>query len=106
MGERGGLRPVADLELGEDVPDVGGHGLRADVQARGDLGVRQSFPEEPKDLHLSLAELTQELRSGPAGDAEGSQERSRPVRVLRRAQVLERAEGLATLLYGGVPGGP
>src|SRR6266496_3936034 len=39
----GRLGPIPKLELGEDVPHVGSHGLRADVQARRDLGVGQAF---------------------------------------------------------------
>ena len=58
-------RRLAELELREDVPDVGGHGLRADVQAGGDLGVREALAEQTKDLDLPLAEVPEELRAGP-----------------------------------------
>jgi hypothetical protein len=47
MGEGGSLGSVAELELGEHVADVGGHGLGADVQAGRDLGVGQALPPVP-----------------------------------------------------------
>src|SRR5919201_978022 len=45
-GERRRLLAAPEVELGEDVAHVVAGGLRADVQARGDLGVRQAVAEQ------------------------------------------------------------
>jgi hypothetical protein len=75
MGEGGGLRSVAEVELSEHIADVGGHGLCADVQAGCDLGVGQALPEEAKDLELPLAELAYELGAGSPRHPQGTKQR-------------------------------
>src|SRR5918995_251984 len=56
-GTDDGLGAVRDLKLGEDVGDVIAHGLGAQVEAFGDLGVRLVAGYELQDLVLALGQL-------------------------------------------------
>jgi hypothetical protein len=48
------LGPVARLELGQQVPDVGFHGGVAQVEELCDVGIGQSTGDEGEDLALPL----------------------------------------------------
>jgi hypothetical protein len=51
------LGAVAEVELGEDPPDVGLDRLLGDDQVAGDLGVGQPAGDERQHLGLALGEL-------------------------------------------------
>src|SRR5262245_35359901 len=53
----GGLHPVLDLELGEDVRDVVLHGLDADEELLRDLGVLLALRQQAQDFRLAFREL-------------------------------------------------
>src|SRR5919106_6522803 len=55
-GDRDGMGARVCLELGEDVADVALHGLLADEEPRGDVGVRHAVGEELQDLPLAHCE--------------------------------------------------
>jgi hypothetical protein len=102
LGERGRLCPVSNVELDEDVANVGGDGLRADEQAGGDLGVGQSIAQVAKDFNLPPGKLPEQLRSGSAPDPQVSEEPGRTVGVARGPQALERIESLPSLFNGAL----
>src|SRR5919201_4195516 len=54
--DRDGMGARVCLELGEDVTNVALHGLLADEEPRGDVGVRHAVGEELQDLPLALRE--------------------------------------------------
>ena len=67
--DRGG--PVAQVELGEEVVDVGFHGAFADEELPGDLAVGVSLADEGKDVPFPPVSWSSaaELAVGPAGAA-------------------------------------
>jgi hypothetical protein len=50
------LRPIAGVELGQQLTDVRLHGGRAHNEATSDLGIRQAACDETKHLDLSFGE--------------------------------------------------
>ena len=56
-GEHDGGRPVTQLQLREDVPDVGLHGSFADEERRSDLRVAGSATDQQQDVSLAVGEL-------------------------------------------------
>ena len=57
VGEHDELRPVAQVELEQQVRDVRLHGRLGEHEALGDLAVRQALGDELQDLALALGEL-------------------------------------------------
>ena len=94
-GVGGGLGPVAQVELGEDAAHVVRRRLAADVQALGDLGVRQPGAEEPQHLLLPVGEHPDPLRAGAGGDAQRAEERRDPIGVEARRRAPRTRPGRA-----------
>jgi hypothetical protein len=68
-GERAGeLAAGADAERGEHLPQVVGHGGRADEQLCGDLGVRGTLAGQPGDVRFACGQDISGLR-GAFGSA-------------------------------------
>ena len=59
VGEHYRLRPVAQLELVEDMRDVGLHRRFGEEQTFGDLAVGQPAGDQLEDLGFALGELRQ-----------------------------------------------
>ena len=53
----GGVAPILDAELAEDVGDMELDGARADVQLLGDLGIRVALTEKVEHLPLARGEI-------------------------------------------------
>src|SRR5215211_4103537 len=53
------LDPVSEVELHQDMGDVGLHGGVADEELPPDLGVRQASRNQPEHLELTLGELAE-----------------------------------------------
>ncbi len=51
------MRSVGNLQLSEDVGDVVAHGVGADKQACGDLGVGVALGDQTEDVALAGGEL-------------------------------------------------
>ena len=62
VGEHDGLDAVAQVELLEDVGDVGLDRRVADEQPLGDLGVREALGDQAEDLELARGQLVDRLR--------------------------------------------
>src|SRR3954447_5709283 len=60
-----------DVELREDLAQVVGDRVRADVQARADLWVREAVAREPCDLNLLSGAVFPGLDAAPAGALAG-----------------------------------
>ena len=60
---------VADVELGEEVVDVGFDGAFADEELPGNLGIGVALPDEGKDVSFPAGELVE--RSGTDGGTGG-----------------------------------
>ena len=56
VGEYGSLRAVGESQFGEDVGNVGLHGLVAQVEPLADLDVRHPFGDEPENFALALGQ--------------------------------------------------
>jgi hypothetical protein len=87
--ERGCLGAGADMELGQDAAHVMLGSLRADEQARGNLGVREPITDQGEDLALALGEGLDGLGAGPGGTAELSYQCGRPICLADRAERFE-----------------
>jgi hypothetical protein len=61
VGDRGGLDPVLDLELGQDVGDVDAGGLDTNHQLLGDLAVGVAAGDKAEDLGLARRQPQQLL---------------------------------------------
>jgi hypothetical protein len=59
--DRGGLDPVAGVELGQDVGDVDAGGLDANHQLLGDLAVGVAAGDKAEDLGLARRQPQQLL---------------------------------------------
>ena len=55
LGHRRRLGTAFDPHLGQDIGDVGSRRLRADKEGGGDLPVRESARDQPKNLTLTVA---------------------------------------------------
>ena len=67
-GERAGeLAAGADAQRGEHLPQVIGDGRRADVQLRGDLGVRDTLAGQPGDMRFPRGQGSSRLRGAFGG---------------------------------------
>jgi hypothetical protein len=88
------------MELGQDAAHVMLGSLRADEQARGDLGVRESITDQGEDLALALGERPQVLGPGSGWPTEFADHRSGPIRVADRADRLEALLRRACLIEG------
>jgi hypothetical protein len=51
VGDRGGLDPVVDAELGKDVRHVGARGLHANEQGLGDLRIGAPYAMSRSTSH-------------------------------------------------------
>src|SRR5829696_9734409 len=78
------LDPVSEIELHQDVRDVGLHGGVADVELARDLGIREAARDQPEDIQLAFRQLIElsrrfrarhprELLDHPLGDGRGEQ---------------------------------
>lgn len=70
VGEDDCLDAVAEVELGEDVRDVGFDGVLAQHELGCDLRVGAAWCDEAKDLEFTPAELV-EIKSWRAGSSRG-----------------------------------
>lgn len=61
-GVDGGLGPIGQMQLAEDVGDVALDGLLAQVEALRDLRVAQPLGYELEHLHLPVGELVEDVR--------------------------------------------
>jgi len=61
------LAAGADAERGEHLPQVVGDGRRADVQLRGDLGVRDTLSGQPGDVRFPRGEGILRMRGAFGG---------------------------------------
>ena len=79
VGDRGGLDPAGDAELGQDVGDVHAGRLGADEQRLGDLTVAAALGHQPQHLQLAggepevAARLVGRGRGGVAADRRSGQ---------------------------------
>ena len=108
--EHDGLHPVAQVELGQAVRDVGLDGGLAQDEPFGDLGVGQSLAEQLQHLALALGEPVEQRgvlrrrarggawRGGHLGDdAAGDLGREQGVAAPDGADRLDELVGLAVL---------
>ena len=90
--ERDGLGAVPDVELPENVLDVGSDGLRADEQAVGDLVLVQAVGQQEDDLALARR---RGRASWSAGELVRRGERGKPADA---RDELARVEGLCQIV--------
>ena len=62
--ENDGGGPVAEVELGEDVADVGLDGALAEYEVAGDLGVAQTSTDQREHLTLAWVSTSSSGESG------------------------------------------
>ena len=89
--ERRPITPITPPDIVHEfiAADVMLRGLGADEEARGDLGIRAAFAEQPQHLALSLAELALAALTAPHLDAERPEEGSGSVGLARRSESIE-----------------
>ena len=98
----GRLGPVAQAELGQDVADVVGRRLAADVRRSAISGLDSPAPSEPQDLLLPVGEHSRSLRSGTRDDAERAEEGGDPIGIERRRRASSKAVKRVTGMVDGV----
>ena len=70
VGENDRSRAISQIQLGEDMVDVGLHRTFTDEELLGDLGVCAASTDQSEDLEFALGELV-EYRSGKCGGGWG-----------------------------------
>lgn len=87
-----GARTVPnDVELAEDVSQVRLHGLGAEEEGRGDLGIRPAIDDEPRDLLLALRQRFDTDRIRLAGLRSPMHVAAEPAQLVSAASRYRRA---------------